>query len=663
MDEVSKTILSSSLKLNFVTVWSISRNSCKPSVAEQTHKGKKSEHCGFLGSNDCLSSQDIVYTENNNDITGNVPVHEANRMGIAAAALSCIFLEKGAQSIALSVPFQKSVYSNQILNTHLTAVVTDVNKLLKSSFERDEWSKLTFVKENEMRVSWALFEVLPAFFSSHKPRILLLFTLSLPDDASRLNEISLQSEENIEEGNVDHYVSKWYTPLNGIIRTVHCYSSSPSTMLLVGIHLKEVGNFDVVKKGMYSSVQSHLEGIGLGDVLCSKVLDINCRTKGSAAQLLGKFNVVLAMSSKHTKDHYIINVPLRVLFLRYLIVEYARENDLWYITEGKLFNIAKDLNIFSVEDVMCFLTCFEQCGNILYCRVEQFSSLHENIVIINIATFVNLVNRLSYAQQLLSPFCSSDEPLSAYLHKLNLGMVCSKLAKMLWVTDHEVFLQILESIGTATLIDVISDDDKVYFIPSLRSSYLYKDIVCTSCALYITFCPITFPCSYVGTFYSLLKNIYHPDIKLLDGTYCNQIELQWNGHGNTIAVAFRITDSYAEVEVSEIAEQDTETMFEIKAVLKTAMIDLFQTIACRFPEFWYEMCVVCPRISSYGTPASPHFIKFHALQTVCNNGTVYCTQCKSNVDVGEQRADWMKAIYKVYDYGLVFVIGLFTTHI
>ena len=659
-----KTILNSSLKINFVTIWSTGTpNSYKPSVIEQMHI-RESEWHDVVGTNHCFSSEDIVYAENV-DIIGNVPAPDANRMGMAAA-LACV--ERSAKSIAAPLTISlEGFHSSQVLNNHLEAIVADANNLLKSLAESHKRSKLMYLRVCEMQMSWALFEVLPALARSCKPG-LVAFSLNLPNDARQLNTqpnyATRQTEENGEGESLDSYAWNCSNPLSGIIRTLQFCSSSPHSALLVGVRPEETGSdtCGALNKEVYSVLQSHLEDIGLGDVLCSKALSISYGTRGTVAHFLTKLKAVISTIIKHCSRRYMIEIPLRVLLLRYIVIEHAREKDLWYITEKKLVSIAKDLGVFSIDDVHSFLTCFEQCASILYCRVEQFSSLLENIAIIDQAKFLNVVNKLSYAQQHFSK--STDTSLTPYLHKLKSGVVCSKLARLLWLDDHEVLLQILESIGAATLIDAVSSDEKYYFIPSLRSGYSYKDLAPTSCALYITFCQIfpPCPCSYLGRLYALLRNVHCPGIRLQDGTHCNQIELEWSTQETctrAAVIVVRMTDSYLELEISEMEEQDAATVREIKGVLKSAVIDLFQNIAYEFPELGYDLCVVCPGCSSSCTDvvARPHFIRFHALLTVCSS-IVYCAQCDSNVDVGGQRAGWIQAAYKVRGpLGKLYAVG------
>ena len=384
---------------------------------------------------------------------------------------------------------------------------------------------------------------------------------------------------------------------------------------------------------------------GISEAISPQMLPINADSEDDI-QLLKK--AIEEMVERHKRFEY--NMPLRWLFFRAVLSKYAQEEDSFYITRERFYDIAHKCWMQTEEDIEEFLKIFCEGLSLLSC--PNIPVLHSNIVI-DPMKFLQGFERLYYAARLL-PSAEHDltqsERIREHVQKsFKEGILCSNLAKKLWGKDASLYIEVFEHGGFMTNLNSykehycpVCNDPTCFFAPTLRSEMWEKKP--SPGSLFVT-CSTDYIAVQLQSQYVKHMPNYFPQVELKKVPYHNAISFTYNHEQKMITIDVIFHNDAVEIRVSPHIENRL-MIGEIFSKLKSLSVEIFDQVSVKMPEMKFDLAVVCP--NSESTQSRTHFMPFHICAVSMDQ--LICTVCKSEMPVSPHKKLWINAAYLVSIY-------------
>ena len=405
----------------------------------------------------------------------------------------------------------------------------------------------------------------------------------------------------------------------------------------------EKGQKEAVEK-VRNAVHTSATEAGISQAIHPQMLPINTKSEDDIKSLK---KAIEKMIEEQGRFEY--NMPLKWLFFRAVLSQYAKEENTFYISRERFEDIAHKCWMQTEDDIEDFVQVYREGCSILSC--PDIPVLCSNIII-DPVKFLQGFERLYYAEKLLA-LAEHNPAQSESIRKhvqesFKEGILCSNVAKKLWGNDTNLYLEVLEYSGFMTSLNSykkccpVCDDPTCFFAPTLRSEMWEKEPSPNS--LFIT-CSTDYIALQLQSQYVKHMPDYFPQVQFMKVPYHNAISFVHEHEQKMITIDAIFHNDAVEIRVNPHVENRL-TIGEIYSKLKSLSVEIFEQVSAKMPQMRFDLAVACP--NSESTPNRSHFMPFH-ICAVCIDQLI-CTVCKSEMPVSPEKKLWINSAYLVNTY-------------
>ena len=405
----------------------------------------------------------------------------------------------------------------------------------------------------------------------------------------------------------------------------------------------EKGQKEAVEK-VRNAVHTSATEAGISQAIHPQMLPIDTKNEDDIKSLKKAIEKMV-----EAEGRFEYNMPLKWLFFRAVLSQYAKEENTFRITRERFEDIAHKCWMQTEDEIEEFVQVYREGCSILSC--PDIPVLCSNIII-DPVKFLQGFERLYYAEKLL-PLAEHNPAQSESIKKhvqesFKKGILCSNLARKLWGNDTNLYLEVLEYSGNMTNLSSykevcpVCNDPTCYFAPTLRSDM--REEKPSPGSLFVT-CSTDYIAVQLQSQYVKHMPNYFPQVELKKVPYHNAISFTHNYKQKMITVDVIFHNDAVEVRVSPHIESRLMTG-EIYSKLKSLSVEIFDQVSVKMPEMKFGLAVVCP--NSESTQSRTHFMPFHICAVSVDQ--LICRVCKSEMPVSPERKLWINAAYSVSIY-------------
>ena len=540
-------------------------------------------------------------------------------------------------------------FDEKLLNDTFTDMFADIRKTM-SKFPVGSAAlcscSATFVNIWKLGPNKAFLEVLQRLGRELK-KLLLVNVLNLARDANHMGE----PPELIEHREDKTFMKRrprvdYSTRIAGIPASMALAEKQPRILYALTHADKldsEIEQQEAVVK-VRNAVHTSATEAGISEAIHPQMLPINTKSKDDVKMLENNIEEMVEKQGR-----FVYDMPLRWLFFRAALSHYAKEKKTFYITRDKFDEIAHKCWIETEDEIENFIQVYREGCSLL--SSPDFPVLRSNIIIKPVQ-FLHGFERLYYTEKLFPPAGNNVAPSESIREhakeSFKKGILCSKLARKLWVNDTNLYLEVLECTGFMT--NVISykehcpvcNDPTCFFAPTLRSE-MWKEKPSPG-SLFVT-CSTDYIALQLQSQYVKHMPNYFPQVELKRVPYHNAISFTHNYKQKIITIDVIFHNDAVEIRVSPHIENRL-MIGEIYSKLKSLSVEIFDQVSVKMPEMKFDLAVVCP--NSEPTQSRTHFMPFHICAVSVDQ--LICTVCKSEMPVSPERKLWINAAYLVSTY-------------
>lgn len=516
------------------------------------------------------------------------------------------------------------VFRSEEVNSYFRKVCAKLFKMMKS-IENSREHKVgitrshSFVNFFDMNVNKAVYEVATILGTTYKYNVILFSVLNLAHYTLERLRQPLDLTDEFYEGKYAGEELHLFELHRGVQYFVHniegtfaCQRDRPNT-LLVGTDASHLPDNKICNQ--MRLIEDYAQSIRIEKALSPAGL-LFIKNDGDYEKVKRHFFQIV-----DNDKEFEVYIPMKFIFLRCVLYS---TNKL-FITRAELENYAKACHIVEAEEVNKFLDLFCKCCSICVFPTEDE---HRCFVILQPAKFLQGLEKLYKNRASLT---QEDRD------QLKYGLFSEGLARDLWsdcgtesVSRYKFYTSVLISFG---LMLKLKDSSKLFFMPSLRSTYDTELPTAKSNSLIIIYSISLLPfhkqCEFVTFFENASNDCYK--IVMKECSSYNVIKFGCSvirRHGVAVEFSIRFRCEFLELLLTPSSTSSEEMNVQVSSFLKTTCIKLLNNICMDFRGLRYNLAIVCP----FSEGSRPHFIKFSTLETSLSGHSCDTRRCKFNTD-------------------------------